>query len=464
MQEMEEHDRDTSPSFPSDTTRRATPGLRVAIGLGDPERERTLLPWLTAGGAILIVERCLSADQLATCAETNAIDVIVLADDIHRLTDDALTRISQSRVPLVILTARPDDPRWNAIASNVLPLDANPDAVQQATLAARAGRRPLPTLSPEIGSSHVDTGHFTTELSASELTTFAVVSGHGSPGRTVVALNLATALGAVAPTILVDADVAGPSIAAYLDLDPTRNLFMLAHADPQSTHDWDGAIAAEIQPLGPRSPRGVVLGGIPKPEMRAGVSAHFFERLLIELRQRYRFVIVDVGADLLGSDRQLHRLALGASQQVLFVAAADLVGIWHARVGLGLLARSLHIANNHIALVINRYDRHVHHPRVEIEWTLGHPIAAIIPEDPGHVQRALLAQCPVVLDRRSRAGRSLLDLAERVHGGRIALPPEGTAKRRQNWLGRLRRSHWLFHRGSTVTTGGRNEHDLAATR
>jgi MinD-like ATPase involved in chromosome partitioning or flagellar assembly len=293
----------------------------------------------------------------------------------------------------------------------------------------------------------------------------AIASGHGSPGRTLIALNLAVALGAVAPTVLVDADVAGPSVAAYHDLDPTRSLFMIAHADPQTPREWDRAIAEETQPLGPQSPRGVALCGVPKPEMRAGISAAFFERLLGELRQRYRFVVLDVGADLLGQETILHRLALGVSDQVLFVAAADLIGLWHARVGLGVLGRALGLDGGRIALVINRHDRRYHHQRDEIAWALGQPVAALLPDDPSRVQKALLRQQPVVLDRRSRVGRQLLDLAERVHGGTIILPPEPGRARRFDVLRRiaLPRVRWPFRARPPQKTGGLDERDLART-
>lgn len=445
----------SSGSLPAETPTSVIPPLRVAVGLGDPERERTLLPALKADSTILVTERCLSADQLISCVEAGTVDTVLLADDLHRLTDDALLRLARSRLPIIVLAAQPDDQRWQTLAWVVLPLDAPPDAVRQAVLAARPGATSGSIASngdrlprPEAAAAKASPG---------ELATIAIASGHGSPGRTVVALNLAVALGAVAPTVLVDADAAGPSLAAYLDLDPTRNLFMLAHADPRSPRDWDQAIAAETQTIGRHA---VAVCGLPKPAMRAAVSAHFIEQLLSELGQRYRFVILDIGADLLGAEAGLHRLALGASQQVIFVASADLVGLWHARVGLNLLDRSLSIEPERVALVINRYDRRYHHSRGEIEWALDRPIAAIVPEDPGHVQRAILAQSPVVIDRRSHAGRSLLDLAERIHGGRIVLPREDTIKRRGRWL----RPRGLFRQESNVVTGGRDEHDLAATR
>jgi hypothetical protein len=116
------------------------PAFRLAVGLGDPERERALLPALSEGGALVVVERCLSADQLVGVLPTGQIDLALVADDLHRLSDDALAALVHTRVPLVVLAGRPDDPRWQTGHATVLPLDAPPDVVRTALLAAWRGR------------------------------------------------------------------------------------------------------------------------------------------------------------------------------------------------------------------------------------------------------------------------------------------------------------------------------------
>lgn len=438
------------------------PPLRLAVGLGDPERERELLPALGEAGDLVVAERCLAADQLLESAQTGRIDAILLASDLHRLSGGTLAELVRTRVPLVVLAPQPDEPRWQGLPAVVLPLGAGPETVREAIEAAVRGERPrmveplpAPDAEPAAPKAPVETG-------ASALAVLAVASGHGSPGRTVVALSLAAALGAVAPTVLVDADLSGPSLAAYLDADPTRNLYMLAHAEPDAPREWERAIEQETQPLAARSPHGAVLCGVPKPEMRTGISARFFERLVAELQRRYRYVILDVGADLLGSEAALHRAALGLAGQVLLVASADLVGLWHARTALGLLRTHLQLGPERVALIINRHDRRYHHGRAEIEWALGVATAAVIPYDHGGAQRALAAQRPLVLAGRSRAGRALLDLAERVHGGDIALPPEPARDRRPGWFRRavpLRLACPRRTGRAEMTEGGRSDGD-----
>lgn len=427
----------TSDEGPSD----ALPPVRLVVGLGDPERERRLLPALGASGDVAVVERCLSADQLRDSLAAARADAVLVAIDLHRLTDSAIAELARTGTPLVLLAPDPAAERWQPFPGYVLPLEADAVQARQALLAALRGERPGPVAPPSPANPElVPPGQPTVAKPVpAAVAVLAVASGHGSPGRTTVAMNLAAALGAVAPTILVDADVVGASVAAHLDLDPTRNLYMLAHAEPDTPRDWDRALSEETQPLGPRCPHGVALSGVPKAELGTAISPRFFERLLTELRQRYRYVVVDVGANLLGAEAGLHRAALALGDQVLLVAATDLVGLWHARQALGLLRTHPTIGGERLALILNRHDRRYHHGRAEIEWALGVPAAAVIPYDHRAAQRALLAQRPLVLERGSRAARPLRDLAARVHGGRVTLPPEPAPDGgdRRRWLPRL---------------------------
>lgn len=420
------------------------PTLRLAVGVGDPERERALLPALDDAGDVLITDRCLSADELlAACANGHQVDAVLLAFDLHRLGGDALDELQRSRVPLVLLAPDPDARRWQTFAGVVVPLDADAALVRQALDAARHGER-LASAGLEVENPAQDAQPVQVASSASAalvaegLAVLALVSGHGSPGRTTIAASLAAALGAVTPTALVDCDLNGPSVAAQLDLDPTRNLYMVAHAEPESPRDWDRALEQELQPLcSTRSPYAVALCGVPKPEMRTALTRAFIERLLGELRQRYGHVVIDLGADLIGSDAAaaVQRAVPALADRVLLVASPDIMGLWHARSALGFLRDQLHVDADQVALLLNRYDRRYHLPRSEIEWSLGVPAAAVVPFDHHAAQRSLAAQHPLVLEGgRSRAARALLDLAERVHGGAITLPPEAADDKRQRWL------------------------------
>jgi MinD-like ATPase involved in chromosome partitioning or flagellar assembly len=414
--------------------------LRVVVGLGDPERERRLLPALGDFEDIRVVERCLSADQLLDAIAGGRADLALLAFDLHRLGSGALSDLDSSRVPRVLLVRDPADPRWEMQRGVVLPLDADAALVRRAMDAALRGEHfllhgtaadtaPPPT---DAGPAHQpDIAEATAQLEA--LSIVGLCSGPGSPGRTTVAINLAAALGAVVKTVLVDADMTGPSVAAQLDADPTRNLYMVAHAEPDAAWEWDRAIQSEVQPLDrTRSPYADLLCGLPKPDMRGRITRRFLERLVQSLQRRYRYVILDTGAELLGAEGAVHRAAIALAQQVLLVCSSDLVGLWRARTTLGLLHTHLQINPHRVALVVNRHDPRFHHGRTEIEWALKASTACIVPYDHLGTERALAAQKPALMGR-STAGKALLDLAERIHGGKVILAPEPERADKRRW-------------------------------
>ena len=418
------------PAVTSTTNEPVDTRLRVVVGLGDADRERQILAALGQLPDITVVDRCLNADQVLDLVRRRQADAALVAFDLHRLTQGVLDQLRQTGAPLVVLAPDRDEEPWRSSPVVTLPLDPDAASLEQALHAALRGERPSPLVEEEHTAPSA--APISTAAPPTSPAVIALAGGHGSPGRTTVALNLAVALGAVAPTVLVDADLGNPSLAVHLDADPTRNLFMLAHAEPDTPREWDHALDQEVQPLASRSPHAVVLCGLPKPELRARLTPDFVEHLLTHLRRRYRYVIVDVGADLHGADVALHRLALQTPDLALLVVAADLVGLHQGQRALAHLTQTLGVPRERLAVVLNRHDRRHHHGRAEIEWALELPTAAVIPFDHHPVQRALDRQQPLLLTGRSRAGRALLALAERLHRGQIALPPE-TTRRRFPW-------------------------------
>jgi Flp pilus assembly CpaE family ATPase len=265
----------------------------------------------------------------------------------------------------------------------------------------------------------------------------AVTGGPAGPGRTTVAVGLGAALGVAAPTVLVDADPWGPSIAAALDADPTRNLAMLAFGLGPSWVGggaWDRVLAGELQPLHSACPQGWTLCGAPAPEARPVLPAAFFERLLAELRPRFRYVVLDAGGDLLATESVASRAAVAGAGRVLVVAGADIVGLVHARRALEVLRGPLAVPDARLGLVLNHFHWRFHHAPAEVEEALRVPVVAVLPHDFPGVQRALAAQRPVVFGgpgggaSRVGIGGALLELASRLHGGQIAVPRAGAVR------------------------------------
>ncbi|MDQ3702484.1 MAG: hypothetical protein M3442_16415, partial [Chloroflexota bacterium] len=298
--------------------------MRLAIALGDAAREQRVLPTLEAAeddaSAYVIEARCLTADELLDAVDGGRVDAAVVAIDLHRLSEEALTRLRQAGIPVVFVApgeagAHP----WQSV-DDVVPLSSNADAVRRALDAAVGGKpkarrhgrvtpggAPTPTVATENRNredeltageaqtprrappSHGDTA-VSDQLAGDSRpvapetgpaaavppaagSVILITSGHGSHGRTTVALNLAAALGMASPSLLVDLDVSGPSVAACLNGDPTRNLYyLLAYSGSDSPRQWDRAIEEETQPIHPHIPYGRMLCGVPKPGMGGAIA------------------------------------------------------------------------------------------------------------------------------------------------------------------------------------------------
>jgi hypothetical protein len=231
----------------------------VALGLGDQELEQRLRPAIDAADDVVVVAQCLAADQLLQVVESRQADALVVAWSLHRLTDALLDRLDRPELILVLLVPDPGEARWRNRRGAVLAVDADPSMLREALVSARAGGVLMRRSAPEpVPLKPADRGG----NPAGAL--IAVTGGAGSPGRTTVAINLATALGAAEPTLLAELDLCSPTIAAYLDADPSRNICTLAHTVREDPHTWSSALADELQPLTPSSRAAVVLCGPPR--------------------------------------------------------------------------------------------------------------------------------------------------------------------------------------------------------
>jgi Mrp family chromosome partitioning ATPase len=414
------------------------PSLRVALGLGDQELEQRVRPALDAADDLVVVAQCLAADQVLQLVQSQQVDAVVVAWTLHRLTPGLLDQLERPGITLLVLVPDPDDTRWRRRNGPVLGVDADAARIREALLSARPGLRPAsrPRPAPEPEPVVLKPADGPDQPVGGVI---AVTGGVGSPGRTTVAIGLAAALGAATPTVLVEADLCAPSIAAYLDRDPSRNVCTLAHAVREDARLWGPALADELQPLGPHSATAVVLCGPPKREMRGSVAPAMIERLIDELARRYRWVILDVGPELLGIDVAAadHRAALSRAQHVLLVCAADLVGLWHARTALDQLERLVGIERRRVNLILNRHDLRFHHTRQEVEWHLGAPVVSVVPFDHAAAQRAIAEQRPLALDSSSRAARALVSLAERLNEGKLRVPSPPDGRSRSAWWRRV---------------------------
>lgn len=408
--------------------------LRIVVALGDPERERALVPALSESGDFAVVDRPLSAEQLQAALAGPSLDVALVSSALHRLDPSTLQKIAALGVPVLLLLHEGERESWTEAGVATLDYAATAEAVTEALVATAHGRRASRRRPTVLVTEESARQAAPNEESVPELGQVVFVMGaHGGAGATTVATALAASMGTSGPTALADLDLQAPSLLPLLDLDPTRNLHMLSHASPRHPAEWEQALGEELQPLHADLPHALVLAGLPRPEMRPALNERVLRALPAELARRYAFVVVDLGA-LPPAELTAYLSRLGdAPWRLLLVGGADLVSLWHTSNCLRQLEAMTSVARERVWLVLNRHEGRFHHPPEQIAWTLGWPVAAAVPADHAGAARAREAQRPPFGERGSKAGKALAALALCLRAGQLGASTGNTSRLGALW-------------------------------
>lgn len=229
------------------------------------------------------------------------------------------------------------------------------------------------------------------------MTTIAVCSGKGSPGATFVAVNLSAALARKNESILlVDLDLSGGDIAAYLGLDPRKGLHLLAKlAGPAPSSD---KIREEIQDVA-----GVgVIGGLPSSAQNGTIDPVVVAE---NGRALADTVILDVGR-IPGPSQA----AIKNVDQILVVVRPDVISVLGSERCLAALERES-TSKEKIELVISAHRRRRLAELVDVGRALGFPVAGVIAWAGGAARHALEQQRPIAT---GTAARTFATLATRI--------------------------------------------------
>jgi pilus assembly protein CpaE len=410
---------------------------RLALLVGYHRSARSLIPGLQQS-RFLLAHHCLEAEQLQEAIDAGAVDVALVTTGPRGLDPVALVRQAR-QIPLVVLDPQPHHQRWANFPGVVLAADASIELALSGLEAALRGeslRQPIERSDAADtlqGVAHANADEPNVELPEATskgggcVTT--VVGGDGAPGRSILALNLAVLLGRVAATVLVDADLAAPVLAARLGANTNKNLVTVAHTAPVSPDDWTAVLGRDLQAICPgTSTDALLLAGLPRTDSQ--LAEGFLDGLLEALRARFDYVVCDMGVRWLDGDR-IARVPLQAADTLLVAVSPETAGIPRAR---HVLETARHyVGDVKTGIVVNQYRAQQDFDRWDYEFAFGEPISALLPFDPQACWRAADQKRPVVvLERRSPLTKSLVHLAERLHGGQIELP-RPTAERRSPW-------------------------------
>jgi MinD-like ATPase involved in chromosome partitioning or flagellar assembly len=304
---------------------------------------------------IRVVRRCVDIADVMAAAASGQARAVLLADDLPRLTSDAVAALHARRIAVVALV----DPSENGEPfgtedrlsrmgiERILPADVSPEDLGRAvTDAVEAG--------PPMSVSHFAGGFvpMTPETTGQPPPVYNQGSGRmiavwgptGAPGRTTVAVGLACELAVKGvPTLLADADVYGGTVAQQLGmLDETSGLAAAARSAGSGSLDM-AMLAKHARQVEPHL---LVLTGLSRADRWTELRPAAIESIWSTARMLAPLTVVDVGFcietdeeisfDSLAPRRNGATVAtLEEADEVIVVGTADPVGLTR-------LIRSIH--------------------------------------------------------------------------------------------------------------------------
>jgi MinD-like ATPase involved in chromosome partitioning or flagellar assembly len=396
----------------------------VLTAVCDARWEAQLVAALERGDlGVSVVRRCVDLADLLATAATGQARAVLLSADLRRLDRDALSRLAGAGVAVVGLVAPGDEDAERRLRQlgvlHVLPSDATPEAVSAAVmetvrtgLSVPAGpawladpRAALPDLPAAPPVAATDVGVGTGRL-------VAVWGPTGAPGRTTVAVGMASELAALGrSTLLVDGDVYGGVVAQLLGvLDEAPGLAAAARLANHGQLDLPG-LAGLARAVGPDLR---LLSGISRADRWPELRPAALETVLALARSLAAVTVVDCAFCLEQDEELAYDTAaprrngatltfLEQADTVLVVGAADPVGLQRLVRGLGELREA--VPGVTPTVVVNRLRASAVPGDTERE------VRAALQRYAGVAELVVVPADPLALDAAVAAGRTLVEAA-----------------------------------------------------
>ncbi|MBK8469071.1 MAG: hypothetical protein IPL45_04585 [Actinomycetales bacterium] len=394
---------------------------------------------LESAGQVRIARRCADLADLLAAAASGLGRVALVSSELRGLTLSVVSGLRESGVEVIGVGESGDDlgeaRLWQLGVHSVISPDLESDALVAAVLTAATAGGPQRPTSPASEDDVAPYAAAPTPLAAqpplpvreTRGQVVAVWGPAGSPGRTLLAVNLAAELAALGrEVLLVDADTYGGSVAQALSvLDEAPGIAAATRAGDQGTLDL--AVLARLAPE--VCPGLRVLTGIPRAERWPEIRGAALERVLAVARHLADDVIVDVGFCLeddeeLSYDTQAPRrnqatlTTLEVADGLVVVGGCDPVSLQRLVRGLQEIGR---VRAPHPIVVVNRLRASAvgSPPARRVTDALarfaGVTDLHLVPDDPSAVDAAMLAGRTLIeAVPASPARRAIADLARRL--------------------------------------------------
>ena len=370
-------------------------------------------------GPVSVVRRCTELAELLAACQGGLARAAVVAQGSEELTASLVDRLSAVGVAVLALTDSPEEKaRLQGIG-----VDADSTGVDAAALAGRitgavarlAGPDPRLRRGDSPGSADAGPAPGRSGRAAAEGPEgagagqiLAVWGPAGSPGRTMLAANMAAELAAEGKSVLlVDADSYGASVAAMLGLlDEAAGLAQACRLADQGFLDAE-ALLRIAAPVVTRTGTFRVLTGITRADRWTELRAAALSLVLARARQVVDVTVVDTGF-CLESDEELSfdtmaprrnaatLRSLELADTVFAVGAADSIGVPRLVRGLAELESAVPQASPRVVLNKVRQSAVGRSPERQLRdaWERYGPTArleAFLPADPVSSDAALLS-------------------------------------------------------------------------
>ncbi len=352
------------------------------------------------GTGVVLAKRCVDLADLLATASTSAAVLAVVSSTLPGLDADSVAVLHRAGLG-VVLVAEPEEldeertERWHRLGIDHLLPSTGLDILTE-TL-ARAGPDAVVAVAPD---DLEPTAEDAVRAPAGRL--IVVWGPTGAPGRTTVAVGLATEIAADGrDALLVDVDAYGGAVAQHLGvLDEASGLLAAARA-ANSGHLDAERLAGLARQVGDHLR---VLTGLPRPDRWSEVRPAAFDALLEEAVRLSSHVVLDVGFSLDSEPIDPYGVAapqrssmtvtsLQRADEVVVVGAADPVGLSRLARGLVELHELLpdvrpRVAVNRTRASLGWSDREI---RGMVEGFVRPVDVHFLPEDREAADRALMA-------------------------------------------------------------------------
>lgn len=412
-------------------------------------------------GPVSVVRRCSELAELLAACQGGLARAAVVAEGSEELTASLVDRLSAVGVAVLALTDSPEEMarlQGIGVAAELTGVDAAALAGRiTASVAQLSGADPWLRQGADRGFADAGPAPVPSGPGAAEGMEgpgtgqiIAVWGPAGSPGRTMLAANMAAELAAEGKSVLlVDADSYGASVAAMLGLlDESAGLAQACRLADQGLLDPEALLRIAV-PVVTRTGTFRVLTGITRADRWTELRAAALSLVLARARQVMEVTVIDTGF-CLESDEELSfdtmaprrnaatLRSLELADTVFAVGTADSIGVPRLVRGLAELETAVPNASPRVVLNKVRQSAVGRSPERQLRdaWERygpSVPLGAFLPADPVASDAALLAGSLLLEaapDSALRKGIASLVCA-RVQRNRESSVFSSTAKR---WL------------------------------